>query len=85
MKRVRIAQLKDGLSAHLRAVERGQSIEVTDRSRPIAHIVPIPSSEGAIQITAPRRPFSALRSKRYAPAHWGVSSLELLRAERGRR
>src|SRR5689334_8589896 len=40
MKRVKIAELKDHLSSHLRAVERGATIEVTDRERPIARIVP---------------------------------------------
>src|SRR5438876_12166544 len=41
MKRVKIAELKDHLSAHLRSVERGGELEVTDRERPIARIVPI--------------------------------------------
>ena len=38
MKRVEIAELKDHLSRHLRPVERGATIEMTDRERPIAHI-----------------------------------------------
>ncbi|MBI4260112.1 MAG: type II toxin-antitoxin system prevent-host-death family antitoxin, partial [Actinobacteria bacterium] len=41
MKRVKIAELKDQLSKHLRAVERGAHVEVTDRDRPIARIVPV--------------------------------------------
>jgi prevent-host-death family protein len=85
MKTVQIAQLKDALSQHLRAVERGEAIEVTDRARPIAWIVPVPSDESPIEIIPPRRPFTSLRTKRYPPARWGVRSLDLLLAERGRR
>ena len=43
MKRVKIAELKDQLSCHLREVERGGEVEVTDRDRPIARIVPVGS------------------------------------------
>ena len=41
MKRVGVAELKDQLSKHLRAVEAGAEVEVTDRDRPIARIVPV--------------------------------------------
>ncbi len=46
MKTVKIAELKDRLSEHLRAVERGTVSEVivTDRDRPVARIVPIDQS-----------------------------------------
>jgi prevent-host-death family protein len=85
MKTVKIAELKNALSLHLRAVERGESIEVTDRARPIARIVPVPAEQTPVEIKPPRRPFASLRGRRYRPARWGVSSLELLLAERGRR
>jgi prevent-host-death family protein len=85
MKRVRIAELKDRLSAHLRAVERGGEVEVTDRDRPIARIVPVREPSVGIRIIPAARPFPALRTKRYPPARWAVSSTVLLREERGKR
>ena len=36
MKQVGVAELKNNLSRHLRAVESGEVIEVTDHDRPIA-------------------------------------------------
>jgi prevent-host-death family protein len=84
MRRVKIAELKDHLSEHLRAVERGAELEVTDRERPIVRLVPV-SETAAPAILPARRPFSGIRSKRYGPAGWRASSLELLREERARR
>jgi len=82
MKRVKIAELKDHLSRHLRAVERGMSLEVTDRDRPIARIVPLAKEPAPVRLIPPRRSFALLRRKRYDRAAWAVSSLELLREER---
>jgi prevent-host-death family protein len=44
MKRIGIRELRQDASRHLRAVERGETIEVTDRGRPVARIVPIRAS-----------------------------------------
>ncbi len=41
MKRVGIRELRQQASRYLRDVERGETLEVTDRGRPVAHIVPI--------------------------------------------
>jgi len=84
MKRVRIAELKDHLSEHLRAVERGAELEVTDRARPIVRLVPAAAPAGVVIVPA-RRPFAQLRSKRFSSAGWAIASLDLLREERGRR
>ncbi|MBI4259469.1 MAG: type II toxin-antitoxin system prevent-host-death family antitoxin [Actinobacteria bacterium] len=84
MKRVKIAELKDQLSRHLRAVERGAEVEVTDRDRPIARIVPV-GERAQVRTVPPVRPFSSIRRRRYRPAGWGVSSTELLLEERQRR
>jgi prevent-host-death family protein len=84
MKRVKIAELKDQLSRHLRDVEAGGEVEVTDRNRPIARIVPVRGPKTP-PVLPPSRPFSAVRSKRHAPARWAVSSTELLLEERQRR
>jgi prevent-host-death family protein len=85
MKRVKIAELKDQLSKHLRAVEGGAEVEVTDRERPIARIVPVAEPGGRVVLQSPRRPFSSIRRKRYPPARWKVSSTELLLEERQNR
>ena len=81
MKRVKIAELKDHLSAHLRAVERGSEVEVTDRGRPIARIVP--TSVGALpRVIPPSRPFADIRDRRRPPARWAIASSDLLIEER---
>ena len=85
MKRVKIAELKDQLSRHLREVERGGEVEVTDRERPIARIVPVGRTGASLVVVPPKHPFSSLRRKRYRPAGWRVSSTALLLEERQRR
>jgi prevent-host-death family protein len=87
MRTVKIAELKNRLSEHLRAVEKGTVSEVivTDRGRPVARIVPIQSSPPRVTIRPPKVPFAEVRSLRFEPANWPVSSLELLREERGDR
>ena len=81
MKRVRIAQLKSELSRHLRAVERGEELEVTDRDRPIARIVTV-KPQTAIRITKALVTPRALRGRRFRPAGWRVDSLALLLQDR---
>jgi prevent-host-death family protein len=86
MKQVKIADLKDRLSQHLRAVEQGEEIEVTDRRRPIARIVPVPGGSGpTVAIQPAKRRFSDVRRKRHRAARWPVSSLELLMEDRRKR
>jgi prevent-host-death family protein len=85
MKRVKIAELKDQLSRHLRDVERGGEVEVTDRDRPIARIVPVGRAGRSTALLPPKRPFPSIRSRRHPPARWRVSSTELLLEERQRR
>jgi prevent-host-death family protein len=80
MKRVGVADLKDQLSRHLRMVERGSVLEVTDRGRPIARIVPV--STDRLPLREPTQPFADFRDRRYPPAGWPVSSTTLLLQER---
>ena len=84
MKRVGVAELKNNLSRHLRAVESGEPIEVTDHDRPIARLVPIGQKTGLI-VRRASRPFSEVATIRYAPIDLPVSSTELLREDRDRR
>lgn len=85
MKRVQIAELKNHLSQHLRAVEAGGEVVVTDRQRPIARIVPALSSGPAVSITSPRTDFVTVRDRERPPVELGVSSTRLLLDERGQR
>jgi antitoxin (DNA-binding transcriptional repressor) of toxin-antitoxin stability system len=86
MKRVKIGRLKDQLSAHLRAVEAGAEVEVTDRDRPIARIVPVAAEgEARLRILPALRPFATLRRMRFRPTRWAIDSTTLLRHERGDR
>jgi prevent-host-death family protein len=84
MKRVGVAELKNNLSRLLRSVEIGQVIEVMDRSRPIARIVPV-EEQRQVAIRPAARPFASVRDRTYAPLAPGIDSLDLLREERAER
>jgi len=84
MRRVGIAQLKDNLSLHLRSVEAGDVVEVMDRARPIARIVPV-ERDKRITIRPAARPFTSIRDRTYSPLAPGIDALELLREERAER
>jgi prevent-host-death family protein len=84
MKQVGVAELKNNLSRHLRAVEGGEVIEVTDHDRPIARLVPI-ESKSRLVIRPAEMPFAAIKNKRYPPANWPISSLDLLLEDRRKR
>ncbi len=81
MKRVGVAELKDQLSRHLRAVEAGEEVLVTDHDRPIARIVPADNARELV-IRPARRPFREVRERRYPPAAWPIDSTTLLLEER---
>lgn len=81
MKSVKIAELKDRLSEHLRAVEQGAEVIVTDRNRPIARIVPVAASAG-LELMPSAVPFETVRKRKWPPARWHIESAQLLDAER---
>ena len=87
MRSVEIAELEEGLSQLLRAVERGAVSElvVTDRGRPIARILPIERPAARVLIYPSKVPFSSVRGLRFKHALWPVSSLDLLLEDRGLR
>jgi prevent-host-death family protein len=85
MKSVRIAELKDRLSEHLRAVEHGAEVVVMDRTRPIARIVPIGPPGSGVRLILPRHDFAEIRDRRRARAGWVIDSTTLLLEERGER
>ena len=85
MTRVKIAELKNRLSFYLRAVEQGAEIEITDRDRPIARLVPASRPTGSIRIIPPTKSFSQLRKIRYPRTSVPIDSTALLLEERGKR
>jgi prevent-host-death family protein len=46
MRYIGIRELRQQASRYLRDVERGETIEVTDRGRPVARLVPVPRGAG---------------------------------------
>jgi prevent-host-death family protein len=81
MKRVGVAELKDQLSKYLREVESGAEVEVTDRDRPLARIVPAKTAR-EVAIVPARRPFASVRRRRYPLARWATPSVDVLLEER---
>jgi prevent-host-death family protein len=56
MRKVRIAELKAHLSAHLKAVRKGATVTVMDRDTPIARIVPYREQAATrLRVRAPLR------------------------------
>jgi antitoxin (DNA-binding transcriptional repressor) of toxin-antitoxin stability system len=84
MKQVQISVLKSQLSKHLRAAEAGETIEIMDRARPIAHVGPVTPS-GQLETVPSDRPFSEVRRVRLPRLGSRVSSLDVLIDERGTR
>jgi prevent-host-death family protein len=81
MKSVKIADLKAHLSAHLRAVRRGETITVLDRDTPVAHIVPIREPQRlTVRPAAGRIPLSQIPIPKSAPLSFDI--VELLLEER---
>ena len=85
MRRVRIAELKNRLSEHLRAVEQGAEVVVLDRNRPIARIVPMPMAARGVRMIPPTRDLADIRERRRSESNWQITSTELLQEERRER
>lgn len=85
MTQVSISELKSHLSEHLRRAEAGEVIEVLDRARPIAKVVPVGNDGSALEVIPSERSFAAVRSVRLPALASPMSSLEALRQERGSR
>lgn len=55
MRAIGVRELRQQASRYLRDVEGGETIEVTDRGRPIARLVPVPRDEGVDELIASGR------------------------------
>jgi prevent-host-death family protein len=78
MKQVRISDLKAHLSEHVRAAEAGEIIEVMDRARAVARIVPA-EREAMLELIPRSRKFASVRRIRPPRARISMTSLEVLR------
>ncbi len=84
MTEVKISELKDHLSEHLRAVEKGAEVIVTDRGRPIARIVPLANQTRRIRLIPAKKPFSEVRDVKHEPVT-GFDIVDLLVEDRRKR
>lgn len=48
MDRIGIRELRQNASEYIRRAERGETIEVTDRGRPVARLSPLPKAGGIV-------------------------------------
>lgn len=55
MRSIGIRELRQQASKHLRTVAGGETIEVTDRGRPVALLVPVPSASTRERLIASGR------------------------------
>jgi prevent-host-death family protein len=85
MKRVAISELKSHLSEHIRAAEAGEVIEIMDRARPVARVVPIERDASLLELIPAESSFASVRDVRPQSARIAMSSLEALRRDRGGR
>jgi prevent-host-death family protein len=85
MKRVAISELKSHLSEHIRAAEGGEVIEIMDRARPVARVVPMEGDAPSLELIPPRASFASVRNVPLQPPGTSMSSLEALRRDRGQR
>jgi prevent-host-death family protein len=55
MRAIGIRELRQNASRYLRDVERGETIEVTDRGRPVARLIPVAHGGGIDDLAASGR------------------------------
>jgi prevent-host-death family protein len=55
MNSIGIRELRQNASRYLRQVERGETLEVTDRGRPVARLVPVPEESTFDRLVAEGR------------------------------
>ncbi len=55
MRSIGVRELRQRASEYLRAVQAGEIVEVTDRGRPVALLIPVPSGSGLERLEAEGR------------------------------
>ena len=78
MKSIGIRELRQHASRYLRDVERGETIEITDRGRPVARIVPTGEGDAVARLTSAGRLRPALRAPLDSAPLTPTADVELL-------
>ena len=81
MKGLSVSDFKAKLAAHLREVQRGETLVITEHRRPIAEVTPYRSDEDLIERTSTSFTLVGSSPATATPGVWE----SLLRAERGER
>lgn len=93
MKRVSVTELKNQLSRYLRLVKRGETIEIMERSVPVARVYAVPPAaidhdahmqrliRDGIVTPAKRKP--SLDFLKYPPVPCSVDAVQVLIEQRG--
>lgn len=76
MREVRASEAKARLAELLRAAERGETVAITRRGRPVAHLIPAPDQERARRKEAVAR----FRARRRRWRRIDMSTAEILAA-----
>ena len=84
MKKVKIAELKAGLSGYLSEVRSGERIVVCDRATPVAWLLPY-AAETDVQIIPPKAPPLAAARLKPVRMRRRVDVVALLRESRNQR
>lgn len=73
-------ELRQHASRYLARVANGESIEVTDRGRPVAHLVPVPTGEGTLEdlIRSGRLKLREDDSDFEEPQDFGINASQIL-------
>lgn len=84
MNQVKIADFKARLSGYLRMVRRGEEVVVTDRSTPVARVLPFLNEDDDFRCREPRRKSDGLKKLKFKPLGSPVDAMEALLEERSR-
>lgn len=84
MKRVGVAELKNNLSRYLRAAEMGQTIEITNRARGVARLVPVDPGRRVL-IAPATRLIADVQARRIPPLNLAIDLATVLDDERADR
>ncbi|MGH9004413.1 MAG: type II toxin-antitoxin system Phd/YefM family antitoxin [Acidimicrobiia bacterium] len=71
MERIGVRELRQQASRYLARVANGEAFEVTDRGRPVAHLVPLPSQPWEIRFLPPEEPGDILDEE---PEDFGIDA-----------
>lgn len=84
MQRIGVRELRQHASRYLAMVGRGERVEVTDRGRPVAMLVPVHAGAWDDLLASGRaiRPTDSADAADEVPVDYGVAASEVLRSMR---